>query len=93
MANFKVHRDGDLRACGASTIAEGQDFVFVNGKLWSVEDDPCSHGDGQLIASHTGIFINGKRVIVHTPDPAKIDDLGHEDTQTAEGSSNVFAYE
>lgn len=92
---FKAHRDGDPRACGATTIVEGQNFVYVNGKLWAVEGDPNTHGNGELIAA-TGqtVFIGGKKVIVHGPDPAEMDDLSHSgsEDETAGGSDNVFCY-
>jgi uncharacterized Zn-binding protein involved in type VI secretion len=90
----QAHRDGDKRACDATTIVEGQKNVYVNGKLWAVEGDPNSHGDGGLIATQkTNVFINGKQVIVNAPDLAEPDDAGHVGTQdeTAEGSDNVFA--
>lgn len=58
------HRQDDLRSCGATTIATGQNFVFVDGKLWSVEGDVNTHGGGALIASKSFIKINGKSVIV-----------------------------
>lgn len=92
---FAAHRDDDPRKCGATTIVTGQTFVFVNGKLWAVEGDENSHGEGGLIAQ-TGstVLINGKKVIVHGPDPAEIDNLGHvnDEDETDGGSSNVFAY-
>ena len=90
----QAHRDGDARACGAKTVVEGQNNVYVNGKLWAVKDDPNSHGDGGLIPSGSTVFINGKPVIVNKPDTAKIDDLGHvgAEDETAEGSNDVFAY-
>ena len=33
------HRDGDSRSCGATTIVSGQNFVFVDSHLWSVDGD------------------------------------------------------
>lgn len=60
----QVHRNGDSRACGASTIVSGQGFVFVDGQLWSVEGDPDSHGGGNLSPGQiAAIYIDGKRVI------------------------------
>lgn len=58
------HVQGNLRACSASTIVSGQGFVFINGKLWSVQGDPNTHGNGQLSPSKNYIKINGKSVIV-----------------------------
>ena len=91
----KAHRDGDLRACGAETIVIGQSTVYVNGRLWAVENDPNTHTGGGLIPSGHTVFIEDKPVIVHKPDLAKVDGLEHDATEdeTAEGSENVFAYE
>lgn len=59
-----VHRNGDLRACGATTIASGQGFVYVDGELWAVEGDPNTDGGGSLNAGQiAAIYINGIRVI------------------------------
>lgn len=92
---FQAHLDGQSRECGATTIVSGQNFVYIDGKLWAVEGDKNSHEEGGLIAT-TGnsIYINGKLVIVHGPDPAEIDLLGHVglDDGTAEGTSTVYCY-
>lgn len=91
----KAHRDGDDRACGATTIVEGQGTVFVNGKLWAVKGDPNTHDAGGLInTTGSTVIIENKFVIVHGPDLAEVDGAGHVATQdqTAEGSDNVFAY-
>jgi uncharacterized Zn-binding protein involved in type VI secretion len=58
------HRHGDARTCGATTIVSGQNFVTIDGKLWSVEGDQDSHGAGQLIAGKGYITIGGKKIIV-----------------------------
>jgi uncharacterized Zn-binding protein involved in type VI secretion len=58
------HRNNDSRICGALTIVVGQDFVTVDGQLWSVDNDPNTHGGGQLISSQTWVTIDGKGVIV-----------------------------
>ena len=61
----EVHREGDLRACGATTIVSGQGFVYADGHLWAVDGDLNSHGGGNLIPSIVNaIYINGKKVIV-----------------------------
>lgn len=90
-----AHRHGDARKCGATTVVIGQNFVFVNGRLWAVEGDPNTHEEGGLIAATgTTVKINGKNVIVDGPDPAELDLFGHVDDEdeTAGGSTNVFAY-
>ena len=91
-----AHRHGDARVCGATTVVVGQSFCRVNGKLWAVEGDPNSHGDGQLIHSQAFVKIAGKLVILNTPDDAVADDLcipigpPHCEPVTAEGSPNTF---
>jgi uncharacterized Zn-binding protein involved in type VI secretion len=59
-----AHRQDDSRACGATTIVTGQDFVKVDGKLWAVNGDPDTHGGGGLITSHGWLTIGGKGIIV-----------------------------
>lgn len=89
-----AHRKDDLRECAATTVVVGQSSVEVNGKLWAVDRDPNSHGAGELIPSGSSVTINGKRVIVHRPDTAEIDNFFHITplTDTAQGSGNVSAY-
>lgn len=89
-----AHRQTDRRACGAATIVTGQSSVYVNGKLWAVQGDQCTHGAGQLIPTGSSVTVNGKRVIVHTPDQANPDNEDHSgsEDQTGQGSSNVTAY-
>ncbi len=89
-----AHRHDDLRNCFSKTVVTGQSFVFVNGKLWSVEDDQDDHIHGELVSVSPGtVLINGKKVIVLT-DEARSDDLGHTPPATfpATASSNVKAY-
>lgn len=90
-----AHRHGDTRFCSATTVVEGQGTVFVNGKLWAVENDPNTHTEGRLIpvTGHT-VFIGGKEVIVAIGDTATADLAGHSPQPVdPEGhSTNVFAY-
>jgi uncharacterized Zn-binding protein involved in type VI secretion len=89
-----AHRDHDHRSCGAETEVTGQSTVYVNGKLWAVEGDKCSHGDGDLQAT-TGaknVYINGKHVIVAPGDQALPDDVPH-NPPPIDGSGNVNAYD
>lgn len=58
-----VHRHGDLRACGATTIVAGQGTVYAGGQLISVVNDPDSHGSGNFIDNGRRVLINGLRVI------------------------------
>lgn len=89
----QAHRHNDARSCGATTVVQNQSTVFVNGELWAVKDTINSHQEGGLINS-TGdtVFVEGINVIVHGPDHAKPDSLGHPDPMTAAGSPDVFAY-
>lgn len=93
---IKAHRHGDSRACGATTTVVGQSTCFVNGKLWAVDNDPNTHSAGNLDANSTDkVFIEGKPVVVHTPDLGKVNDgLAHSpsEVQTAQGSDDTFAY-
>src|SRR5262245_40600039 len=94
-----AHRKDDARTCGATTVVVGQSNTFVDGKLWAVDGDPNSHGAGDLIASHSGVFIDGIKVITHSPDPAAPDNLciplnfQHCTPSTAQGSPDTFAYD
>lgn len=91
-----AHRDGDARFCGAKTIVVGQGSVFVNGKLWAVEDDPEDHGAGELIAivAPKNVYINGKLVICAVGDAAQPDNFPHfpPETYPEERSQDVFVY-
>ena len=80
--------------CDAKTIVVGQSSVFVGGKLWAVKDDPNDHEAGELIPTGQSVTINGKRVIVHFPDKAKVDGLGHvlDDDATKTHAASVSAY-
>lgn len=97
--SIPVHRNHDKRRCGASTIVTGQINVFVNGLLASVQDDPNTHGNGELNASVNDgtIFVNNKKLVllgssakndrhVHFSHPT-----GHPNPFAASGSPNVFA--
>jgi hypothetical protein len=93
----EAHRDTDSRICGAKTVVSGQSTVTVNGLLWAVEGDEDSHGGGNLIATGSTVTIEGKLVIVNSPDPAAADllcpiDPIHCNPKTSEGSGNVSAY-
>jgi uncharacterized Zn-binding protein involved in type VI secretion len=59
-----IHRQDDLRNCGATTIATGQSTVSVEGKLISVQGDKNSHEEGALIAGRSDVTIGGIPIIV-----------------------------
>jgi len=69
-----AHRQDDSRACGATTIVSGQTFVKVDGKLWAVDGDQNTDGDGGLITTHSWLTIAGKGIIV-VGDSAAADSL------------------
>lgn len=58
-----IHRHGDARACGATTIASGQSTVYAGGQLVAVNGDNNTDGGGALIAGTNNVFINGKAVV------------------------------
>lgn len=93
--SISVHRNGDSRSCGASTVVSGQSTVFANGKLVSVNADPNSHGGGALRASCNQVFVNGK-LVVKRGNSAAADSLcpdqggAHCSPNATSGSGNVF---
>ena len=91
-----AHRNNDARNCGALTTVVGQSTVFVNGKLWAVENDPETHGHGELVATYgpKNVYINGKHVICAVGDTALADSAAHTSplTDPLEHSPNVFVY-
>lgn len=91
------HRDTDARICGAKTTVQNQSSVYVNGLLWAVDDSHNDHGNGGLIPTGTTVEIEGKKVIVHTPDHSRPDNRcpeapPHCDPETAQGSPDDFTY-
>lgn len=86
------HRQNDARVCGDLTKVTGQDFVFIEGQLWAVQNDPVFAGGGALIPSKTFVKINGKPIIVvgdsAFPD-VKCEDGGPHCSPTAIGYSNL----
>lgn len=91
-----AHRNQDYRQCGATTIAGLQQTVFVNNKLWAVENDTCDHGSGELIAEYSkkNIYIENQHVIV-VGDIAGPDNQGHPfpPTDPTSGSPDVICYD
>lgn len=91
-----AHRNGDSRFCGAKTNVQGQSSVVVEGKLWAVQNDPNSHGEGRLQAVYGSpcVVIEGKLVICAVGDKAGGDRKKHSPGQTdPKGHSlNVVVY-
>ena len=94
--SIAIHRHGDARACGATTVVSGQSTVFANGILVSVNGDPNSHGAGGLVAGSNHVFINSIAVVNNSADGAAADSLcpplggAHCAPVTAGGSPDVF---
>ena len=94
--SIAVHRHGDARACGATTIFRGQSTVFANSKLIAVNGDPNTHGAGNLVAGSNNVFINSIAVVNHSADGSAADNLcpsaggTHCAPVTAAGSPDVF---
>lgn len=84
-----VHRNTDRRTCGASNIVVGQNTVYANRKLISVDRDPESHGAGNLKAKCNNVFIHSK-MVVNVGDSANPDNALHSNPSAAQGSPNVF---
>ena len=74
MARY-VHRQGDSRICGATTVAQ-QFTVRANNRFVSIQGDPNTHGGGPLIATDTvgKVRVHGIPVILNA-DPASPDSL------------------
>lgn len=91
-----IHRFTDPRACGASTIVVGQNTVYANMLLVSVDQDPNTHGAGNLIAACREVYAEGIKVVNHTPENALPDALcpsaggAHCAPITTGGSPDVF---
>ena len=69
-----VHRDTDLRTCGASTGVIGQGNVYANNLLVSVNGDTNSHGGGALKADCNEVYVNNI-MVVDFDDDASADGL------------------
>lgn len=91
-----AHRNADKRRCSAATTVVNQSSVYVNGRLWSVNGDPNTHGSGDLVAIYGPpcVYIEGKLVICAVGDTAKPDELGHTpgEDDPVEASGDVFVY-
>lgn len=72
-----VHRQGDVRFCGASTIVVGQGSVFANGRLISVDGDPNSHREGKNkpVYGAKNVKLEGKLIICAVGDSVYGPDL------------------
>jgi len=90
-----IHRHGDSRFCGATTVATGQSTVRVGGKLVAVEGDQSTHVGGALISVYgSTVKIGGKKVIVAVGDKAGPDSKKHPapPTDPKGASATVIVY-
>lgn len=89
----KIHRDGDDRACGATTDTLQNKEVYAEGELVSIDGDPNSHGEGGLIAATKNVYINDT-LVVNLGDAANPDGLCAADIHCApnatSGANTVF---
>ena len=89
-----IHRDTDARICGAATTVAGNSDVFANNLLVSVNNDPNSHGGGELIAHSNQVYADNILTVNHTADTANADSIcpipPHCGPSTDQGSPNVF---
>lgn len=58
-----IHRDNDLRVCGAETIVSNQSTVRDSGRLIAVVGDQCDHLNGDFIENGCTVKIAGLPVI------------------------------
>jgi hypothetical protein len=90
-----VHRDTDLRVCGARTVSAQTRNVYVNNLLWSIDKDLNSHGEGALVAATNNVFIGGI-MVCNNNDTSAPDSLcptaggAHCAPGASGGSNNVF---
>ena len=74
MARY-VHRQGDSRICGATTVAQ-QNTVRANNRWVSIDADPNTHVGGPLRATDTvGKVRVENRPVILNGDPAGPDSL------------------
>lgn len=79
MSQFPLHRIGDKRLCGATTISTGkQTKVLVEGKLAAVEGDKNDHNTlGDLISlGGSKVKIQGQSAIAALVDQSAPDQIG-----------------
>lgn len=90
-----IHRHTDSRACGAGTVVSGQNTVYANNLLVSVDGDPNDHGAGNLNAACCEVYVNGI-LVVNIGDSAAPDSFcipvggAHCAPSATGGSPNVF---
>jgi uncharacterized Zn-binding protein involved in type VI secretion len=82
-----IHRNNDLRTCGAKTIAS-QTTVTAAGQPIAVVGDMEDHGHGDFVSNGRTVTIGGKSIIA-VGDLANPDDLGHPNDDAATGLGTV----
>ena len=61
----EIHRHGDSRTCGATTVVSGQSTVYAGGQLVAVNGDNDTDGAGGLVAASNEVYINSKKVVIN----------------------------
>ena len=90
-----VHRHGDSRSCGATTVVTTNTTVFANGQLVSVNGNPNSHGAGNLSADCAHFYCHDT-LVVDNGDSAAADNVcptsggAHCAPAASSASPNVF---
>jgi uncharacterized Zn-binding protein involved in type VI secretion len=82
-----IHRNSDLRTCGASTIAS-QSKVTVGGQAVARVGDVESHGGGAFNENGRKVSIDGIHVVC-IGDSAVTDSLLHPDPAAATGFAKL----
>ena len=87
-----IHRNNDARSCGAKTQVQGQTTVFMNGELVSVQDDPNTHGAGNLKADNNdGSIRAGGKTVVLVGSNSDSDNQSHNNSAATGGSPDIFS--
>ncbi len=92
---MQVHRQYDLRTCGATTVAQQQFSVYCEDVLVAVEGDPNTDGGGDLTPVNFGVYVEDK-LIAYNGSPAVSDSScfviggNHCYPYANEGSNTVF---
>lgn len=82
-----LHRNNDLRTCGAKTIAT-QSTVTAAGQAVAIVGDKEDHGNGDFLPNGRTVTIGGKSVIC-VGDTANPDDLGHSNDEASSGLATI----
>lgn len=82
-----IHRNNDIRTCGALTIASQSKFT-IGGQACALVGDVESHGGGAFLTNGVKMTIGGKSVI-RIGDAADTDNALHPNPAAATGFSKM----